>query len=428
MTAPAARPGFAAAVTGLGLVSPAGIGVAENWARICSGVSTAARDPALAGLSVDFSCRVPGFDADALLGRRRAWRLDRVAQFAVVAAREALADAGLAGTDPEGGARGDTGEVRPEWDDARVGVVLGSGIGGAGTWEEQHRRLLDQGPRQVSALLIPMLAVNMIAGYVAMDCGARGPNFVTSTACASGTTAIGVARELLRSGACDIVLAGGAEACVIPSIVTGFSQMGALSRRADDPAGASRPFDAGRDGFVAAEAAAVLVLERPEHAAARGARVRAYVSGYGASADAHHATAPDPGGRSVERAMRAALLDAGITPEAVAHVNAHGTSTPLNDDIEGKVIHRVLGDAPAVTSTKGVTGHALGAAGAIEAAYTVLAVENSIAPPTANLDSQDPDIPVDVVAKEARNLRIPAAVSNSFGFGGQNAVLVVTAT
>jgi 3-oxoacyl-[acyl-carrier-protein] synthase II len=403
---------FHAAVTGLGLVSPAGIGVPENWTRICAGVSTAARDPALTGLPVDFSCRVPDFDADALLGRRRAWRLDRVAQFAIVAAREALADAGLA----------DAG-----WDDARVGVVLGSGIGGAGTWEEQHRRMLRDGPRQVSALLIPMLAVNMVAGYVAMDCGARGPNLVTSTACASGTTAIGVARDLLRTGACDVVLAGGAEACVIPSIVTGFSQMGALSRRSDDPAAASRPFDALRDGFVAAEAAGVLVLERPEHAAARGARVRARVSGYGASADAYHATAPDPEGVHVERAMRAALRDAGVEPGAVAHVNAHGTATPLNDVIEAKVIHRVLGDVPAVSSTKGVTGHPLGAAGAIEAAYTVLAVQHSTAPPTANLDGPDPEVQVDVVAKESRTLPMPAAMSNSFGFGGQNAVLVVTA-
>jgi 3-oxoacyl-[acyl-carrier-protein] synthase II len=412
MTADATRPRFDAAVTGLGLVSPAGIGVVENWTRICSGVSTAARDPALAGLPVDFSCRVPGFDADALLGRRLAWRLDRIAHFAIVAAREALADAGLAD---------------PNWDDTRVGVVLGSGIGGVGTWEEQHHKMLRDGPRQVSALLIPSLAVNMVAGYVAMDCGARGPNLVTSTACASGTTAIGMARELLRSGVCDVVLTGGAEACVIPSIVTGFSQMGALSKRTDDPAAASRPFDALRDGFVAAEAAGVLVLERPEHAAARGARVRAFISGYGATADAYHATAPDPEGVSVERAMRTALHDAGIAPEAVAHINAHGTSTPLNDVIEAKVIHRVFGDAPAVSSTKGVTGHALGAAGAIEAAYTVLAVANSTVPPTANLDGQDPDVPVDVVAKEPRALRIPAAMSNSFGFGGQNAVLVVTA-
>jgi 3-oxoacyl-[acyl-carrier-protein] synthase II len=412
MTAYATRPRFDAAVTGLGLVSPAGIGVVENWTRICSGVSTAARDPALAGLPVDFSCRVPGFDADALLGRRLAWRLDRIAHFAIVAAREALADAGLAD---------------PNWDDTRVGVVLGSGIGGVGTWEEQHHKMLRDGPRQVSALLIPSLAVNMVAGYVAMDCGARGPNLVTSTACASGTTAIGMARELLRSGVCDVVLTGGAEACVIPSIVTGFSQMGALSKRTDDPAAASRPFDALRDGFVAAEAAGVLVLERPEHAAARGARVRAFISGYGATADAYHATAPDPEGVSVERAMRTALHDAGIAPEAVAHINAHGTSTPLNDVIEAKVIHRVFGDAPAVSSTKGVTGHALGAAGAIEAAYTVLAVANSTVPPTANLDGQDPDVPVDVVAKEPRALRIPAAMSNSFGFGGQNAVLVVTA-
>jgi 3-oxoacyl-[acyl-carrier-protein] synthase II len=267
----------------------------------------------------------------------------------------------------------------------------------------------------------------MIAGYVAIDCGARGPNFVTSAACASGTTAIGMARELLRLGACDIVLTGGSEACVVPSIVTGFSQMGTLSRRVDDPVAASRPFDADRDGFVAAEAAGILVLERPEHAAARGAPVRACVSGYAATADAYSATAPDPAGLGIERAIRAALADAEVSPDDVDHVNAHGTSTPLNDVAEARVLYRVLGDRPAVTSTKGVTGHALGAAGAIEAAYTVLAVQHGLAPPTANLDSLDQGVEVDVVAKVPRALTIRAAVSNSLGFGGQNAALVVTA-
>jgi 3-oxoacyl-[acyl-carrier-protein] synthase II len=403
---------FDVAVTGLGLVTPAGIGVPDSWARTRDGIPAAAPDPALAGLPVDFSCRVPGFDADALLGRRQAWQLDRCAQFSIVAAREAIADAGL-----------DT----SAWDDARVGVVLGSGIGGATTWEEQHRKLLAEGPRKVSALLIPMLAVNMIAGYVAIDCGARGPNFVTSTACASGATAVGLARELLRSGTCDVVVTGGAEACVIPSIVTGFSQMGALSRRTNDPAAASRPFDVDRDGFVIAEAAGILVLERLEHARARGARVRAHISGYGATADAYKATAPDPSGLAVERAINTALTDAALAPRDVDHVNAHGTSTPLGDVTETRVLRRVLGDRPAVTSTKGVTGHALGAAGAIEAAYTVLAVQHGVVPPTANLVGQDPDIEVDVVAKAARELPVHTAISNSFGFGGQNAVLVVTA-
>lgn len=277
------RPPFDAAVTGIGMVTAAGIGTSASWNRICQGNSTAAvRVPALAGTRADFGCAVPDFDAAASLGRRKALRLDRSSQFALAAAAEALADSGL-----------DT----ATWDGARVGVVLGSGIGGAATWEKQHDVLLERGFNQVSPMLIPMLAVNMAAGYVAMECGARGPNFVTATACASGTTAVGTARELLRSGMCDVVITGGTEACLVPSIVSGFSQMGALSSRTDAPGDASRPFDVDRDGFVPAEGAAVLVLERPADVRARGGRIHAMVSGYGASADAHHATAPDPEGR-----------------------------------------------------------------------------------------------------------------------------------
>jgi 3-oxoacyl-[acyl-carrier-protein] synthase II len=235
-----------------------------------------------------------------------------------------------------------------------------------------------------------------------------------------------MARELLRSGLCDVVITGGTEACLVPSIVSGFSQMGALSQRRDDPAAASRPFDVDRDGFVPGEGAAVLVLERVEHARARGAHVRALVSGYGASADAHHATAPEPDGRGAELAVRSALRDAGLAPDAVDHVNAHGTSTPLNDASEARMIRRVLGDRPAVTSVKGVVGHALGAAGAIEAVVTALTVEHAFIPPTANLESQDPEVELDVVAKAGRETPVEVAVSNSFGFGGQNAVLVLT--
>ncbi|HWB71297.1 MAG TPA: beta-ketoacyl-ACP synthase II [Egibacteraceae bacterium] len=399
------------AVTGMGLVTPAGIGVADSWSGVLAGVSAAATDPELAGIPVDFSCRVPGFDADRLLGRKLARRLDRFVQLAVVAAREAVADAGL---DPH------------TWDGARVGVVIGCGMGGAATWEQQHRRLLEHGPGKVSPMLIPMLVPNMVAGQLAMEFGATGPNLVTATACASGATAIGVARDLLRAGACDVVLGGGTEAGVTPLSVAGFAQMRALSSRREDPPAASRPFDVDRDGFVAAEAAGILVLERSDAAAARGARVRALVAGYGASADAHHATAPDPEGRGAELAMRAALADAGVAPGEVDHVNAHGTSTPLNDVSEARSIRRVLGDRPTVTSTKGVTGHSLGAAGAIEAAFSVLTVEDGRIPPTANLDSQDPEVELDVVAKAPRDERVEVALSNSFGFGGQNAVLVVT--
>ena len=342
--------------------------------------------------------------------RRSALVHDRFVQLALVAAREAVADAGL---DPTG------------WDGARVAVVIGCGLGGVSTWERQHRAFLDTGATSVSALLIPMLVPNMVAGHLAMDLGATGPNFVTATACASGATAIGTAAALLEQGVCDVVLTGGSEAGISPLIVTGFAQMGALSRRLDDPAAASRPFDQHRDGFVIGEGAGILVLERDADARARGARVRARLAGYGASADAHHMTAPDPTGAGATRAVEAALRQADLSGREVDHVNAHGTSTALNDATEAKVLTAMF-DAPAVTSTKGVVGHTLGAAGAIEAVFTALAVETGTVPPTANLTSPDPQFDLDLVSKEARTGRIDVAVSNSFGFGGQNAVLVFT--
>ncbi|HET8658566.1 MAG TPA: beta-ketoacyl-[acyl-carrier-protein] synthase family protein [Micromonosporaceae bacterium] len=409
---PAGPPYPEVVVTGLGLVTPAGIGVATSWARILRGEPTAARDPALAGLPVDFSCRVPGFHAQELVGRRLAWRTDRYTQLAVVAAREAVADAGL---DPAG------------WDGARVGVVVGNALGGTETFERQQRVLRDEGADQVSAMVIPMMGVSMVAGYLAIDARATGPNLVTGTACASGTTAIGTALHLLRAGACDVVLAGGTEASLSPTVIAGFAQMGALSRRSADPAAASRPFDVDRDGFVPAEGAGMLVLERLADARARGARVRARLAGYGASADAYHATSPDPAGAGVERAIRRALADAGVAPGEVDHVNAHGTSTPLNDVAEAAVLRRVFGTRPAVTSVKGVTGHPLGGAGAIEAACTVLSVQHGVVPPTANLCRPDPRVECDVVAEAPRAMPVRVAVSNSFGFGGQNAVLVLSA-
>jgi dodecanoy-ACP synthase len=401
------------AVTGLGLVTPAGIGVEASWSAILDATPAAAAAPALAGMPVDFACMVPGFDADELIGRRQAWRMDRYQQLAVVAAREAVADAGL---DPA------------SWPAVRVGVVVGTGLGGTSTFEAQQRNLAVGGVREVSPLLIPMFATNMVAGCIAMDCGALGPNLVTTTACASGATAIGTARDLLRRNACDIVIAGGVESCLSPTIVAAFTRMRALSRRGTDPAGASRPFDSDRDGFVIGEGAGMLVLERLDHAHARGARIRARISGYGASADAFHLTAPDPEGSGAARAIQAALADAGVGPGDVDHVNAHGTSTPLGDLAEGRMLRRVLNGLPAVTSTKGVTGHTLGAAGAIEAACTVLTVQYGVIPPTANLDSLDPEIEVDVVSKVPRLRPVNVAISNSFGFGGQNAVLVVTGT
>jgi 3-oxoacyl-[acyl-carrier-protein] synthase II len=399
------------AVTGLGLVTPAGIGVEENWRRVLAGTSTASPDPSLVELPVTISCRVPDFDADALLGRRRVWRYDRFVQLALVALREALADARLDAS---------------TWDGTRVAVVVGTALGGTHTSERQTRVLIEEGPAQVSPMLIPMAAVNMLSGYLAMECQALGPNLVTSTACASGTTAIGLARDLLRTGAADVVVTGGSESSLSPTVMAGFAKMGALSRRAGDPAAACRPFDVGRDGFVAAEGAGILVLERGDDARARAAPVRAWLGGYGASADAYHATSPAPEGVGAERAIRAALADADLSPEDVQHVNAHGTGTQLNDLTEAAVLARTTPLAT-VTSTKGVTGHALGAAGAIEAAYTVLTVQHGVQPPTANLDSQDPKIDLDVIRGAPRAGPVRVALSESFGFGGQNAVLVITA-
>ena len=401
----------AIAITGLGLVTAAGVGVEASWRGVCGGASAARRDPTLAGLAVDISCTVPGFSAGKHVGRRSALMHDRFVQLAIAAAREAVADSGL---DPR------------TWDGARVGVVIGCGLGGVATWEKQHRALLDKGPDAVSALLIPTLVPNMVAGHLSMEFAATGPNFVTATACASGATAIGAALDLLRDDRCDVVLAGGSEAGVSPLIVTGFAQMGALSRRLSEPQAASRPFDVDRDGFVIGEGSGVLVLERPADAVARGATIRAKVAGYGASADAYHMTAPDPDGTGVLRAIGTALEAAGVTPDDVDHVNAHGTSTPLNDATEAKVLAKLMGTRPAVTSTKGVVGHALGAAGAIEAAFTALAVETATVPPTANLVNQDPAVELDVVAGGPRERRVDVAISNSFGFGGQNAVLVFT--
>ncbi|OMI36314.1 3-oxoacyl-ACP synthase [Streptomyces sparsogenes DSM 40356] len=303
-------------------------------------------------------------------------------------------------------------------------MVLGCADGGPGTVEAQHRVLLEN-PAWVSPLLLPMQLPNMLAGQTAIEFGATGPNLVVATACASGASAIGTARDLLALGRCDIAVTGGSEAMITPLVMAGFAKMGALSRRDGAPATASRPFDADRDGFVAGEGAGVLVLERAADARARGARVRARISGYGASADAHHMTSPHPDGVGIEAALRAALADAGAGPADVQHVNAHGTATPLNDLAEGRMLRRVLTADPLVTSTKGVTGHLLGAAGAVEAAFGVLAVEHQLVPPTANLRTPDPDLDIKLATAPTAT-RIDLALSNSFGFGGQNAVLAIT--
>ncbi|MEU1028297.1 beta-ketoacyl-[acyl-carrier-protein] synthase family protein [Streptomyces mirabilis] len=402
------------AVTGLGLVTPAGHTVEANWAALCQGRSLAATDPGLAGLPVDFSCRVTDFDAETELGRASARRGDRFIRFALVAARRAVADARL---------------DRRTWEAERVGVVLGVGSNSLSTYVTEFDHLGAGRPERVSPLALPRSVPSMAAGEVAIDLGVRGPNFTTASACASGATAIGVARDLLRSGTCDIVLAGGSESACSRMTATCFTRMRALSRRTAEPALASRPFDARRDGFVLGEGAGVLVLERACAARARRASVLALLRGYGAGADAHHPIAPHPQGDGAVRAIHTALADAGCGPGDVGHVNAHGTSTPLNDAAEARALVRVFGDeGPPVTASKGVIGHALGAAGAIQAAYTVLALRHGAVPPVANFEGQDGDHKLDIVAGRPRPMRGDAGISCSFGFGGQNAVLVFTAS
>ncbi|MEV6576393.1 beta-ketoacyl-[acyl-carrier-protein] synthase family protein [Streptomyces sp. NPDC051577] len=401
-----------AAITGLGLLTPAGLGVAATWQGMCDGVPTAQRHPGLEGLPVDFCCRLPGFDPVAALGRRLTWRIDLFTEMALVATREALADAGL---DPTA------------WDGTRVGVVIGNGSGGNVSLENEYSKLREGRVSAISPLTIPRSVPNMVAGEIAIDVQALGPNLVTATACASGATAIGVARDLLRLGTCDIVIAGGSESVCSRIASAGFSQAGALSARTHDPAGSSRPFDTDRDGFVLGEGAGILILERPEHARARGAQIHGYLSGYGATADGHHPTAPDPSGAGVKRAIAMALADARLSTADIGHVNAHGTSTQKNDLAEALVLRDVFIQPPPVTANKSIIGHGVGAAGAIEAVLTVLTLKHQLIPPTANLDHLDPRIDLDVVTKAPRAHRMHAAMSNSFAFGGQNAVLVFRA-
>ncbi|MFF7690220.1 beta-ketoacyl-[acyl-carrier-protein] synthase family protein [Streptomyces syringium] len=396
-------------VTGIGLITPAGAGRDRTWTGVCAGAGTAATSPELKGLTVDFCGTAPEPGPPTASMRRKAWRLDRFTRLALAAAHEAVADARL---DPA------------TWHGPRVGVVLGSAIGGVGTTLAQLTRLCEHGAEYVSPSLHPMSLVNMAAGETALEFGALGPSLATVTACASGADALATARSWLTGGLCDIVLAGGAEAANTPLTVTGFERLGVLSRRRDDPPSASRPFDADRDGFVIAEGAAVLVLERPEHARARGAPPRAVLAGCGSTNDAHHPTAPHPDGAGARRALTQALRDADVTPEEVDHVNAHGTATALNDAVEARVIGECLPHGPSVTSAKGALGHALGAAGAVEGALTALTVQHALVPPTANLRRIDPSVPLDLVRGAPRPQHIEVAISNSFAFGGHNTVLV----
>ncbi|MFJ8793372.1 beta-ketoacyl-[acyl-carrier-protein] synthase family protein [Streptomyces sp. NPDC102462] len=397
------------AVTGLGLVTPAGLDTAATWEGVCTGVATAARDPQLDALPVDFSCRVPGYDPATMCPGPRAWQYDRHCQLALTAARQAVTDAGL-----------DLAAL----DRDRVAVVLGTGLGGITALLTQYDRYLADGAAAVSPLLMPQYLPNMAAAQVALHLRARGPVLATATACATGATAIGTAWDLLRSGACDIAIAGGTEAGIHPLTVTGFHQMGALSTRRADPAAASRPFDSERDGFVIGEAAAVLVLEPAAAARYRGQPGYALLAGYGNTDDAHHPVAPDPDGQGLERAVHRALTGAHATPDEVDHVNAHGTGTRQNDAVEAALIHRIYPRRPSVTAPKGATGHTLGAAGAVEAALTALTVFHAKVPPVANLTAQGPDTDqIDAVTTTVREQRVQLAVSHSSGFGGHNTAL-----
>ncbi|MFJ6897366.1 beta-ketoacyl-[acyl-carrier-protein] synthase family protein [Streptomyces hokutonensis] len=396
-------------VTGLGLVTPAGDGWAPSWERVCKGLPTAVLEREQETVPAHLACRVGGFDP-ARLGRARARRPDRCAQLALLAAREALADAGL---DPA------------RWEGARVAVIVGSSSGGAQTLETGHRALLAAGPQDMSPYAVPASLSNTVSAQLTIEFGAGGASCTVNTACASGASAIGMALDLLALDRCDIALAGGAEAAITPFYVAGFDRIGALSHHFDDPAGALRAFDRQRDGFVIGEGAGMLVLERTADARARGARARARVSGFGAASDAHHVVKPHPDGTGLAAAVREALARADVSARDVAHINAHGTGTPAGDRAEARVLDALFPHRPPVTSTKPVTGHLLGAAGAVEAAFTVLAVEQGLIPPTANLTDHDPAIDLDIPT-ECRAGGLPLALSLSMGFGGQNAVLAVT--
>ena len=404
-------------ITGAGVVSPLGNNLPEFWERLIQGQSGAGPITRFDASAYEtrFACEVKGFTTDGTLDRKEAKRMDRFVQFAVTASFEAVRRAEL---DME------------TIDRSRAGVIIGSGIGGMETFEEQHSVLLQKGPRRVSPFFIPMMIVDMAAGQVSIQLGLKGPNFSTVSACASGAHAIGEALRLIRAGDADVMLAGGSESTITPMAMAGFGSARALSTRNDDPTRASRPFDLDRDGFVIGEGAAVLVLEREEHARRRGAEPLCELAGYGASGDAYHMTAPCVDGEGAARAMQRALDDAGLDPEEVQHINAHGTSTPAGDPAEVAAIKRVFGEQARrlmVSSTKSMTGHLLGAAGGLEAAVTAMTIARGIVPPTINLERPDPTCDLDFVPNQARTLRVTAALSNSFGFGGHNVTLAVRA-
>ncbi len=402
-------------ITGIGLVSPVGLNAKESWEALLAGRSGIG--PITRFDASDFASRIAGevtdFDALSVIDKKAARKMDRFTQFAIVAAMGALEDAGF--------------RIEPSNAD-RIGVYIGSGIGGLPLLEKQHRELLDRGPRRISPFFIPGMIVNLAAGQVSIFVGAKGPNLAVATACATGTHAIGESYRLIREGYCDRMIAGGTEAVITPLAVGGFCAMKALSARNDEPEKASRPFDAERDGFVMGEGAGILLLEDRESAEARGARIYAEIVGYGMSGDAYHLSAPSEDGEGAARAMQMALDQAGCQATDVDYINTHGTSTPAGDRVEVMAIKRIFGEhaySMVCGSTKSMTGHLLGAAGGLETAISALAVYHDRVPPTINQTTNDPECDLDCQPNESRQMTVRSALNNSFGFGGTNASILL---
>jgi 3-oxoacyl-[acyl-carrier-protein] synthase II len=401
-------------VTGLGCISPLGNDAPTTWRATLAGTPGVGTITAFDASAHEtrIAAEVRGFDPAAHLGRKEARRMDRYTQFAVVASREAVKSSGL--------------DLSAQ-DPSRVGVFIGTGIGGMGTLLSEVETYRASGPSRLSPFLIPMLLPDSASAMVAIHCGARGPNLCVVSACATGSNAIGEAGEVIRRGAADVMITGGAEAAILPVILAGFGVMGALSRRNDEPARASRPFDRDRDGFVAGEGAGILILEEMDHAVARSAPILAELIGYGISNDAFHISAPLEDGSGAVACMNLALAEAGIAPSEVDYVNAHGTSTHLNDKSETTAIKKVFGEHAymlSISSTKSMTGHLLGAAGGLEAMFSVLAIRDGMIPPTINYETPDPDCDLDYTPNQSRKRSLRVAASNSFGFGGHNATLL----
>ncbi|PKQ21234.1 MAG: beta-ketoacyl-[acyl-carrier-protein] synthase II [Actinobacteria bacterium HGW-Actinobacteria-6] len=399
-------------VTGIGAVSALGPNATSTWDGLIAGRSGVHEVTAFdaSAYNTRFAATLDDWDPSPWLDSKETRRMARFQQFAVVAAEEALADSGL---------------VIDDSNAERVGVIVGSGIGGLGSMEDQHNILRDKGPGRISPFLVPMMIVDLAAGHISIRSGAKGINYAPVSACATGNHSLGEAFEAIRRGSADAVISGGFDCGVTPLGLAGFCAARALSTRNDDPVGASRPFDAGRDGFVMGEGGGILILEEREQALARGAHIYAELVGYGATADAYHMTAPAPDGSGGRRAMQLALAQSGLAPSEIGYINAHGTSTPLGDAAETGAIKAVFGaDVPPVSSTKSMTGHLLGGAGALEAVACVMAIKNGILPPTINYTDPDPACDLDYVPNVARKAEVPAALSNSFGFGGHNACLI----